>query len=117
MVGLDVAAEGPFTKKKNSSFLVNYRYSTLGLLSAMGVELGDEAISFQDLSFNLSFPTEKAGKFTIFGMGGISENVFSHKSQFWCEVFYLGKAVIYGSGIIEKRSLQMSQQKFQLSPV
>ncbi len=76
LIGLDVAAEGPFSKKSDASFLVNYRYSTLGLLSAMGVELGDEAISFQDLSFNLSFPTRKAGRFTVFGMGGISENIF-----------------------------------------
>jgi Carboxypeptidase regulatory-like domain len=76
LIGLDVAAEGPISKNSDASFLVNYRYSTLGLLSAMGVDLGDEAITFQDISFNLSFPTQKAGKFTIFGMAGISENVF-----------------------------------------
>lgn len=76
LIGLDLAAEGPFSKNSNASFLVNYRYSTLGLLSAMGVDLGDEAISFQDLSFNISLPTHKAGNFTLFGMGGMSENVF-----------------------------------------
>ncbi len=76
LVGLDIAAEGPFSKKNDASFLINYRYSTLGLLSAIGVELGDEAITFQDLSFNLSFPTKKVGRFTLFGMGGLSENIF-----------------------------------------
>lgn len=76
LIGIDVAAEGPFAKKSDASFLINYRYSTLGILSAMGVDLGGEAIGFQDLSFNLKLPTEKAGKFTFFGMGGLSSNVF-----------------------------------------
>ncbi len=76
LIGLDLAAEGPLSKKGGASYLINYRYSTLGILSAMGVDLGDEAISFQDIAFNLSFPTEKAGQFTIFGMGGISDNIF-----------------------------------------
>lgn len=77
LIGIDLALEGPLSKKNNApSFLINYRYSTIGLLSAMGVDLGDEAITFQDLSFNLTFPTRNAGKFTIFGMGGMSENIF-----------------------------------------
>ena len=76
LIGLDLAAEGPLSNKNTSSYLVNYRYSTLGILSELGVDLGDEAISFQDLSFNLSLPTENAGRFTVFGVGGISENIF-----------------------------------------
>ncbi len=76
LIGIDVAAEGPFSKNSDASFLVNYRYSTLGILSAMGVDLGDEAIGFQDLSFNLKLPTAKAGSFSIFGMGGLSSNIF-----------------------------------------
>ncbi len=76
LIGLDLAAEGPFSKKSNASFLVNYRYSTLGVLSAMGVDLGDEAIAFQDLAFNVKIPTSKAGKFSLFGIGGRSTNVF-----------------------------------------
>jgi hypothetical protein len=75
LIGIDLAAEGPIEKSK-SSYLINYRYSTLGLLNQLGVELGDEAINFQDLSFNLYFPTEKFGIFTVFGMGGKSSNVF-----------------------------------------
>jgi hypothetical protein len=35
VIGLDFAAEGPLGKKHNNSFLANYRYSTVGLLSAM----------------------------------------------------------------------------------
>jgi hypothetical protein len=81
LVGLDVATEGSFSKKSKASYLVNYRYSTVGLLSKLGVPLGDEASAFQDVSFKLRFPTQKAGNFEIFGMGGISENVFVHKKR------------------------------------
>ncbi|MCB0854007.1 MAG: carboxypeptidase regulatory-like domain-containing protein, partial [Bacteroidetes bacterium] len=76
LIGVDLAVEGPISKKKGSSFLANYRYSTVGLLSLMGIPLGDEEITYQDLSFNLSFPTEKLGTFTLFGMGGMSSNFF-----------------------------------------
>ncbi len=72
VIGLDIAMESPISKKKNASFLVNYRYSTLGLVSKV-VTLRSGVITFQDLSFNLHFPTKKTGSFTIFGLGGISQ--------------------------------------------
>ena len=74
-LGLDVAAEGPFKKGGESSFLFNYRYSTLGILYSLGLlsEDGeDESNVFQDLSFKMHFPTKKHGTFTLFGMGGLS---------------------------------------------
>ncbi|MEZ4905438.1 MAG: TonB-dependent receptor [Spirosomataceae bacterium] len=76
LIGIDLAAEGPISRKNKSSYLVNYRYSFTGLLGAMGVKFGGEDIRFQDLSFNLSFPTRYAGHFTVFGMAGASSNVF-----------------------------------------
>lgn len=76
LIGVDLSAEGPLSKESGSSFLVNYRYSTVGLLSLMGVSFGDEDINYQDLSFNLSFPTKKFGNFTLFGVGGLSHNFF-----------------------------------------
>ncbi|MEL6923955.1 MAG: TonB-dependent receptor, partial [Bacteroidota bacterium] len=76
LIGLELAAEGPFSKNSDASYLINYRYSTIGLLSAMGVPLGDEEINFQDLAFNVNVPTAGGGRFTIFGMGGASENTF-----------------------------------------
>ncbi len=77
LLGLDASLEGPFSKNKNSSYIINYRYSTLGLLNAVGVELGDEAIQFQDLAIHLNFPTKKLGTFSLFGMGGNSSNVLT----------------------------------------
>lgn len=76
LIGLDVAAEGPFSKQSKASFLINYRYSFTGLLGAMGVNFGGEDIRFQDLSFNLNFPMKKGGNFSVFGLGGISSNTF-----------------------------------------
>lgn len=76
LIGFDLAAEGPFSKKSKASYLVNYRYSFTGLLGALGVSFGGEAISYQDLSFNISLPTQKAGNFTVYGMGGMSRNTF-----------------------------------------
>lgn len=75
LIGIDVAAEGS-VGNKGASYLVNYRYSFTGLLGLMGVTFGGENITFQDLSFNVSLPTKKAGDFTFFGMAGLSSNTF-----------------------------------------
>lgn len=74
VIGLDFATEGYFSKGK-SSYLVNYRYSTLGLLNQMGFNPIGERVSndFQDLSFNLSFKMKNPKlKATVFGIGGLS---------------------------------------------
>jgi len=81
LIGLDVAAEGPFSKKGGASFLANYRYSTVGLLTQLGVDFGEEAINFQDLSFKFSFPGKKGQELTVFGLGGISSNTFDGKTD------------------------------------
>src|SRR5690606_21434438 len=51
-----------------SSYLINYRYSTLALLGRF-LPLGSQP-EYQDASLKLNFPTEKAGTFSIFGLGG-----------------------------------------------
>lgn len=77
LLGIDLAAEGPLRSENDASYLVNYRYSTLGLLSAMGVTLGDEDIQFQDLAFHLDLPQgRKGGSWRLFGMGGMYQNFF-----------------------------------------
>jgi len=71
-LGMDVAAEGPFKKGYDGSYLINYRYSTLNVLGKIGVPIGDANTNFQDLSFNIYLPAKKLGKFTAFGFGGLS---------------------------------------------
>ncbi|MBK7432348.1 MAG: TonB-dependent receptor [Bacteroidetes bacterium] len=72
LLGTDLAVEGPFKKDYNGSYLVNYRYSTLSMIGALGVEIGDAVTTFQDLSFNVYLPTKKAGNFSVWGFGGLS---------------------------------------------
>ncbi len=81
ILGIDFATEGPI-KKGKSSYLVNYRYSTLGILNSLGFELIGERVSnnFQDLSFNLAFEgKDPSVKWTVFGIGGISREHYSPK--------------------------------------
>lgn len=74
MLGIDVAAEGPF-KNNRSSFLINYRYSTLGLMNWLTFYLvGNRTVNtFSDLSFNLIFNSKNLkNKTTVFGVFGKS---------------------------------------------
>lgn len=68
LVGVDVASEGPFKKGGKSSYLFNYRYSTLALMAPMLPE-NAQGTKYQDLSFKLNFPTKKAGTFSLWGIG------------------------------------------------
>ncbi len=76
VLGLSFAAEGPFKKNYKGSYLVNYRYSTLGILNGTGlINLGG-ITTYQDLSFNVFLPTKKSGYFSLFGIGGLSAQDF-----------------------------------------
>lgn len=81
VLGADVAAEGPFSKNYDGSYLVNYRYSTLNLLGKIGIPIGDANTNFQDLSFNISLPTKRAGIFGVFGFGGLSYQTTTAKKD------------------------------------
>jgi hypothetical protein len=81
LIGVEASAEGAFRKNREASYVVNYRYSALGLLTKMGVPLGDEQINFQDLSFNLNLPISYRHKFNVFGVVGASENIFKRKTD------------------------------------
>jgi len=70
--GLDVSAEGPFSKKQTGSYLFNYRYSILYFLQYIDHDMKNVIPSFQDLSFKINLPTPGAGTFSIIGIGGAS---------------------------------------------
>jgi len=72
-IGIDVSSEGPFAKGKSSSYLFNYRYSTLALIAPFLPEFAGN-IRYQDLCFKLNFPSNKAGTFSFWGL------VFTDKS-------------------------------------
>ncbi|MEZ4824816.1 MAG: hypothetical protein R3C61_00765 [Bacteroidia bacterium] len=73
-LGTELMAEGPLSKKSGASYLATYRYSTLGLFSFLGINVGTNAIpQYQDGSFRLNFPQKNGGSFTIWGIGGLSD--------------------------------------------
>jgi hypothetical protein len=72
--GFELGLEGPFSKNKKSSFIINYRYSTLGVFQSLGIEFGTggNTPNYQDLNYKFTFPTKNNGKFTLFGIAGTS---------------------------------------------
>ena len=79
LTGLEVMTEGPINKENGSSYLLAYRYSFTGFAQTLGIPIGTTATPFyQDLSFKINGGNTKAGRFTLFGMGGISKIEFLH---------------------------------------
>jgi len=76
VVGTEVSLEGPLYKKRESSYLLNYRYSTFALLDNLGIKVSTENIipKFQDFTFNVSLPSDKLGHTTVFGILGASSS-------------------------------------------
>lgn len=72
--GLELGAEGPLSKKKNASFMANYRYSTLGVFDALNINFGVPAVpQYQDFAFKVDIKSSpKIGRFELFGIGGLS---------------------------------------------
>ncbi len=70
ILGIEASAEGYIKSGSKSSYLFNYRYSTLDVLSLFYQPLGDIMPAYQDVSFKVYMPTKKYGVFSIFGLGG-----------------------------------------------
>jgi len=67
--GVEAAAEGPFQKGGGSTYLANFRVSTFSILqNIMPIETG--LPDYTDLSFNMNFPTKKAGVFSLWSLTG-----------------------------------------------
>lgn len=71
LIGTEVQVEGPIHRASNTTYIAQYRYSTLKIMQKMGANL-ESVPDFQDLSFKIYHPTKKAGVFSIFGIGGLS---------------------------------------------
>ncbi len=86
-IGIDLASEGPISKSSRSSYLINYRYSTLGLISSL---LPEEAqgTNYQDLSFKLKLPTKKHGVFSIWGIGLLDNSGSKPKKEIGLQFYY-----------------------------
>jgi len=73
--GFEVGIEGPFSKKSQASYMASYRYSTLRVFEALGIDFvaGSSIPDYQDLSFKIDLPTKNWGRFSLFGIGGKSK--------------------------------------------
>ncbi len=85
LLGLDFASEGPLTKRHNSSYIFNYRYSTTGILENAGIVDFGGILDYQDLNFKFNLPTRKAGTFSVWGTGLVdkSESEFEKDTEEW----------------------------------
>ncbi|QTN38014.1 TonB-dependent receptor [Cryomorphaceae bacterium] len=72
VLGTDLTAEGPFVKGGKASYLVNYRYSTLALISNLGFLDFDGIPEYQDAAFKVNLPLGDRHSLSVFGMGGYS---------------------------------------------
>lgn len=71
--GFEFLAEGPIKRENNSNFVAAYRYSFVELGDALGIPVGTNAVpNYQDLSFNVDLGNSKIGRFSLFGIGGLS---------------------------------------------
>ena len=69
-LGVDFASEGPLGKNTKASYLVNYRYSFLEIAKKLhAINMENETLDYQDLSFKLNMPTRKAGTFALWFTG------------------------------------------------
>ncbi|MBL4652823.1 MAG: TonB-dependent receptor [Flavobacteriales bacterium] len=74
ILGTELMLEGPISKEKHSSYLINYRYSTLTFFNKLGIDVGTSAkLVYQDAAFKFNFPMKKGGNFSVFGIGGMSD--------------------------------------------
>lgn len=72
-LGAEFVAEGPF-KKKGASFAIALRTGIFDLLQVIGADIGSNAIPrFYDANLKIDIPTKRAGHFSIFGFGGLSD--------------------------------------------
>jgi hypothetical protein len=74
--GAEIGAEGPFSKNSKSSYVINYRYSTLSIFKQLGLNVGtgNAVPEYQDVNFKMSFPLKNNNsKITVFGLGGLSK--------------------------------------------
>ena len=73
-LGVEVVSEGPLGKEKDgkprASYLVDYRYSFLEIAKKIkAINMDDQTLDYQDLSFKLNFPTSHHGTYSVWFTG------------------------------------------------
>ncbi|MCK4699350.1 MAG: prevent-host-death protein, partial [Bacteroidales bacterium] len=108
--GFELGAEGPFSKKNRSSFIANYRYSTLGLMKDLGLDIGTGGgiPYYQDIAYKLVFPLKK-GEISFFGLGGTSHIAIKASDQEGDNIYTPGDQDIYNGSDLAFSAISYSQ--------
>jgi hypothetical protein len=70
MMGTEFMAEGPLNRESGATYIAQFRFYTLALISMAG--LMENTPDFTDLSFKIHLPSRRLGTFSVFGVGGKS---------------------------------------------
>ena len=104
--GFEGCTEGPLFSNgsgQKATYLANYRYSTLGLLSDIGFDVGTgEAVpQYQDLTFLVDLPGTASGRWKLFGLWGKSNIELGRVQEDTLGNSYntRGTATDFGSGL------------------
>lgn len=89
LMGTELMVEGPIHRASNTTYIAQYRYSTLQIIKQLGADL-ESVPNFQDLSFKIYHPTKKAGVFSLFGIGGLSHETGSDGYEMDSDMFTAG---------------------------
>jgi hypothetical protein len=72
-LGTEMMVEGPFANDYKGSYLLNYRFSTTSILTAMNIKFGYSGkANYQDIAYNFNMPVGSRFSISFFGMGGNS---------------------------------------------
>ena len=119
-LGVEASAEGPFSRKYKGSFLVSYRYSTLGILSKLGYNVGGNTSPiYQDFNYKMHLPTKKLGVFQIFGLVGDSYiqpiEIKQEEGGQWSDEYRLSMIGIKNSARVSDRTFLQSSVMYSKS--
>lgn len=81
--GFELGAEGPFSSDSKSSYLINYRYSTLSVFNKLGLDIGtgSSVPDYQDINYKFNFELNPNNRIAFFGIAGISDVAFLGNEQ------------------------------------
>jgi hypothetical protein len=96
--GFEAGAEGPLGENSQASYLVNFRYSTLEVLHAAGMNFGTGAAipKYKDLSFKVNVPV-KNGRISVFGLGGTNNISMLDSKKDDAQFGFSGTDLYYGN--------------------
>ncbi len=98
--GFELGAEGPLSDNSQASYMANFRYSTLEILHAAGMNFGTGAAipEYKDLSFKLNFPI-KNGRISVFALGGTNSIAMLDSQEDDAQYGFSGSDLYYGNSM------------------